>query len=283
MQTMQCLSCGAPLNVGQGQRYVICEFCNTTADLSARPAPPRPGPANVGVPVGAANPYAQHFRQAQRPASAGTGTTAGARVALVIVAAVSLLLTVAGAGAAFFVSSAGPRASPIPGVTGGSRSPSGPLAKASYFNDATPVPGQIKAKFGQRLMLKRLVVYDEYVIFSAQNPQKPDNLDSYTLRNGSIDGGRPETFTGDQRKLEAELFSIDEIPFGSLAGLSRDALTRLQAAGVSDGKVTHIIVERENFGRGPGVILRPYVSSERRGGGYVEYDLRGNVKRVVGP
>ncbi|MCU0685878.1 MAG: hypothetical protein MUF34_27155, partial [Polyangiaceae bacterium] len=233
----------------------------------------RPGPANVGVPVGAANPYAQHFRQAQRPASAGTGTTAGARVALVIVAAVSLLLTVAGAGAAFFVSSAGPRASPIPGVTGGSRSPSGPLAKASYFNDATPVPGQIKAKFGQRLMLKRLVVYDEYVIFSAQNPQK----------NGSIDGGRPETFTGDQRKLEAELFSIDEIPFGSLAGLSRDALTRLQAAGVSDGKVTHIIVERENFGRGPGVILRPYVSSERRGGGYVEYDLRGNVKRVVGP
>lgn len=278
MRTMQCLSCGAPLNVGQGQRYVTCEFCNTTTDLSSRTVLPRSGATNVGGPATVAGAYGQPSFPPGRPPAPGAG--GAAKVVLVMVLVGALFLTLMGAGVAFYMLSGEPGS---PGSPGGSRLPTGSVAKASYFTNPTAVPGQIKAKFGPRLLLKRLVIYDEYVIFSAQNPQKPDNLDSYTLRNGSIDNGRPETFAGDQRKLESELFSIDDIPFGSIAGLARDALARLQAAGVSEGKVTHIIVEREDFGRGPNVIVRPYASSVRKGGGFVEYDVRGNVKRVVGP
>jgi hypothetical protein len=280
MKAIQCTSCGAPLNVTFGQRYVPCGFCGSTIDVGARTAlPGHAGATNPGAT--AQGPYAAAYQgQRGRP-------NAAAPVAVVLIGVVGAFVALAGAGFAFYGLSGSSSRSSVPTVStpgGGTRLPSLPsIAKANHFNDASAVPGQIKAKFGPRLLVKELVVYDEYVIFTAQNPAKPDNLDSYTLRNGSIDDGRPQTFVGDRRKLEAELFSIDDIPFASLASIGRDALGRFQAAGLSEGKVTHIIVTRENFGRGPGVVVRPYVSSVRKGGGYIEYDIRGGFKRMVGP
>ncbi|HEU4405792.1 MAG TPA: hypothetical protein VFS43_10915 [Polyangiaceae bacterium] len=279
MKAMQCLTCGAPLSVGPGQRYVTCEFCGSTIDVGSRTVLPRTGLTNVGAAATAHAPYPRPAYPAAAPPA-----RSGAKVALALVGVVGALFVFgASAGVFFFLSSSRPTPAVGPAPGGVPRLPVVTAPKTNYFHDATPALAQIKARFGPRLLLKSLVVYDEYVVFTAQNPAKPDDLDSYTLRNGSVDEGRPQKFVGDRRKLEAELFSIDEIPFGSLAGLGRDALARFQAAGVSEGKVSHIIIERENFGRGPGVILRPYVSSERRGGGYVEYDLRGNVKRMAGP
>ena len=55
--------------------------------------------------------------------------------------------------------------------------------------------------------------------------------------------------------------------------LCAESLTRLAIDG---GKVSHIIIEKEHGGAA--VILRVYVSTERRSG-YVEYDTKGKMKR----
>jgi hypothetical protein len=280
MRVMQCPSCGAPLDVAPAQRYVACGFCRATVDVGSRTVLP----AHAGAPAGPPAPPGAPWPHGPGGPSGGTLRPAS-KAPLVLLAAVGALVAFGAlGGAVLFLAGSDHSSSPPPAVTGvPALPPPPPAVKANYFNDASGIAGQVKAKLGPRVALKRLVVYDEYVIFTAQDPRQPDNLDTYTLRGGAVGEGRPETVTGDRGKLEAELFPLDDVPFGSLATLGRDAVARLQAAGVAGGKLSHIIVEREDFGRGPRVVVRPYASSERRGGGFVEYDARGNLKRVVGP
>src|SRR5687767_9662242 len=103
MKVFQCLSCGAPLNVAPGQRYVPCEFCGSTIDVGSRTVVPHPGATNVGGPAAARGPY---------PYPTGAPNRSGAKVAALVLAAVGGLFALGAAGAAFFFLSAGPTSGP---------------------------------------------------------------------------------------------------------------------------------------------------------------------------
>ena len=167
--------------------------------------------------------------------------------------------------------------------TGATRSDSAPLLPVAppenLFNDPTPLPGKIKAALGGPVMIRELVIYETYAIFSAQNPNKKEHVDRYTYRNGAVGDSQPVSLGSDKKRLGQILLPLDSVVFSIIPGLAERARAELK---IEDGKVSHIYVERDSpFNRGEPVI-RVYVRGERDSG-FVEYSLKGQKKRVAGP
>lgn len=150
----------------------------------------------------------------------------------------------------------------------------------SFFHDATGVVAPIEAALGPGVKIQELTVFDGYVCFDAQDPREPENVDSYVLRGGSVERGRPITFEGSRKRLEATLMGLDEIPFAMLPRLCTDAVERLKIKG---GTPSHIVVNRFAASAKANRLVSVYVNSERKGSGYVDYDLKGKARTVMGP
>ena len=85
-------------------------------------------------------------------------------------------------------------------------------------------------------------LYDHYAIFEVQDPTIPENLDTYTYRDGALEEPEPIHVTNrDLEELPQRVFALSEVRWDLVAGLAQTAVTQL---GIEDGIVNHMGVDR---------------------------------------
>ena len=119
----------------------------------------------------------------------------------------------------------------------------------------------ITAELGP-ILVTSFDLYDHYAIFEAQDPAQPENLDTYTFREGELGAPVPVHVTNSTLEdLPNRLFSLAEVNWDAVATLAETAVTQLQ---IEDGVVNHLGVDR-GFGS-PEIRLSLSVSGPRRSG-----------------
>ena len=104
-------------------------------------------------------------------------------------------------------------------------------------------------------------MYDSYVIFEAQDPAKPENIDRYTYRYGRVGDFEPVNVSGQtQEDIEADLFGITDVDWGAMPGLAKTLQTQTDLEG---GKVVLASVER-NQPLDPNVRISMSMNGTRR-------------------
>ena len=101
---------------------------------------------------------------------------------------------------------------------------------------------EITAELGP-VNVRTFDMYDHYAIFEVQDPNIPENLDTYTYRDGQLEKP-PEPIHVTNRDLEElpqRVFLLSEVRWDVVANLSQTAVTQL---GIEDGVVTHMGVDR---------------------------------------
>jgi hypothetical protein len=135
---------------------------------------------------------------------------------------------------------------PRPDDTAGSPENPGTIPLGNFLT--TPGAAQraidaIVRELGPR-RVRYVNMYDSYVIFEAQDPAKPENIDRYTYRYGRVGDFEPVNVSGQsQEDIEADLFPITEVNWGAIAGLSETFLAQTELEG---GKVVLASVERNS-------------------------------------
>ena len=119
-----------------------------------------------------------------------------------------------------------------------------------------------------------IILYPEYSFATAQDPTKPDHLDRYLLRSGSLDAPDPQSNDAD---APSKVFTIDAVDWAAIAALAAEA-PRL--AVVEEGEVTHIIITRDVFTEVHDVVVRIYISGPR-GSAFIETTPDGTVIRIL--
>jgi hypothetical protein len=143
-------------------------------------------------------------------------------------------------------------------------SPGGPTLALRSFQE----------RFGEVLRFRDLTLYPEYVIAEVVNPQKPDEVDRFTLRAGTFDTPQPVAISS-REKLDETTFRGAEFQWEVLAQIAARAPSELAIEG---GAVSHVIVDKTGP-TGP-LLLRAYVHTERRSG-MLETDVEGKTMRAV--
>lgn len=80
-------------------------------------------------------------------------------------------------------------------------------------------------KIGGDIKITSMRIYEDYVEMQAQDPQKPENVDRYTYRNGALDKVDPVELIGGG-KLEDNLFKLNDVAIEKIPELTREAMER---------------------------------------------------------
>lgn len=116
-----------------------------------------------------------------------------------------------------------PRPGSPASVPGGPENP-GTRPTGNFLTTPGAAPRVINAivrELGPR-RVRYVHMYDTYVIFEAQDPLKPENIDRYTFRNGRLEPFEPVNVSGQtQADIEADLFTITEVNWAAIPDLSR--------------------------------------------------------------
>lgn len=160
----------------------------------------------------------------------------------------------------------------------------GPAANKSVnLYDGTGMQDAIakfKEKIGGRVKALTLTTYSPkysggFAVLQAQDPQKPENIDSYEYKNdGTVTGPTPVTVSG-SGKLEDNLFDLDEVNFAATPALAKEAVSRLNIEG---GEV-HIMVIRRNLPFSKDIRWHVSVEGTRRKG-FADADKNGVIKEA---
>lgn len=266
-----CPKCGAGVRLDPDKEFVTCTYCGVSSFIQTPRRPPTQQIEQQHVPV----------IRVERTRSSGclpVALVAGIAMLGGSVAAVVLFSNVNRiAGGALGAASGIPKIS-IPGVPSFSIPNPVVAAEEDLFKDPLIIKSRLEERLGKPVRLKELVLYPSYAAIEAQDPKNKEHLDRYFYRAGSFQDPEPLRLSGSDRKsLEAALFSLDELSLDKLPALMADALAQLK---LEDGKVSHVIIDRDFFGgKTPG--FRVYASSERDSGGYVSYDASGKRRRVM--
>ena len=122
----------------------------------------------------------------------------------------------------------------------GSTSPERPTTDrptASKADSKTPIFGdagtladfvaQLKETVGaEDPNVLKLLVYESHVSIQVQDPNKPENVDSYTYRNGSLGSATPVKLIGGG-KLEENVFRLSEVNIAALPTLTEEVMGKL--------------------------------------------------------
>jgi len=150
------------------------------------------------------------------------------------------------------------------------------LPPVTPFTNPKGIHKIIRDGLGEEVELLELVLYDTYAFFQARDPNKPENVDRYTIRNGEMSAPSPVHLSSrDKAQLKARSFKLKNVNMGLVTKLVQDTQARLA---IEDSKVTHVIL-MSNLPFGNDVIWRVYASSPRESGS-VEYKLDGTMRRV---
>jgi len=262
-----CPNCGADVQLDPQHEFTKCIYCGTDSFVETKNRPVTEEIRVQRVPV---------IRI--RPARTGCLTSSFSSI-LLLTLGVGLFVHFRGLPSRQWLSALPALGSALPSSVASVLASDGIpiLSKVDYFADASPILTLFEKRLGTPVRATRLVLYPGYALLDAQDPLNRNNVDSYTLRDGVIKDARPVVLGHSQGKLEQLLFSLEEVNFSRLPALMHAADTELAIAG---GKPSHVIFERDTFGKKQPPVLRIYVSSERDSG-YVEYGFDGQKRRVA--
>jgi hypothetical protein len=269
-----CPKCGAHVQLDPDREFVTCQFCGASSFIQTQKRPVTQQVHAQAMPV-------IHVPHVQRGCAGAVGLMAGlagigAALAGVVAAYVSSMVTSVVPPAVSFEPPA-PATAAAEANAAVRDEPTGKLVEEDYFSDGTRVKARYEQTLGTPIMAKQLVVYQYYAMLEAQNPKNREHVDSYKLWANKVERPEPVRLGSDKKQLTQLLFSLDSVDFSLLQKLIKQALSEL---GIEEGKVTHVILERDGSSAGREPIWRIYVNGSRDSG-FVEFSPQGAKRRVV--
>lgn len=141
--------------------------------------------------------------------------------------------------------------------------------------DAPDFIGKLAEKVGRRpIRATKLIVYPSYAILEAQDPKRPDNLDEYTYRDGSVGDPRPVRITS---PFEGELFTLDAATVDKLPAILEEGRKRVALGGAHP---THVTIRKHDHGPEPGTVQVCAYFDSGRGSGGACFDVKGAFRRA---
>lgn len=119
-----------------------------------------------------------------------------------------------------------------------------------------------------------IILYPDYAFATAQDPTRPERIDRYQFRDGTIGDPSPQTNDPD---ATSKVFTIDAVDWDAIAALAAEA-PRL--ASVEEGEVTHITINRDVFNEAHDVVVRVYLNGPRNSA-FIEASTDGTIIRIV--
>jgi hypothetical protein len=138
------------------------------------------------------------------------------------------------------------------------------------------VVAAFEKEVGGPIRVLQLTIYPNFATLQAQDPNKPENVDEYTYRNGKIDK-RPVKLYG-SGKLEDNLFPISDVNFDAVSTLADEIKNKAREKDLEGAKDPYMIIKR-NLPFTNKVILRLYLSGTRKNI-RMEADAGGKVTKV---
>jgi hypothetical protein len=268
-----CPKCGAHVQLDPDREFVTCQMCGASSFIQTQR---RPVTQQV---------HAQHLPVIHVP-----------HVQRGCVGAVTLLAVLGGVGAAIagivvsYIASSATTAVTPPSLTppavatpvgtsavGDPVQPStAPSVEEDYFADASRVKARYQAVLGKPIMAKELVIFQYYATLEAQDPKKPDHVDSYKLWANKVERPQAVRLGSEKGALGQILFSLDSVDFAIVPRLLKQALAELK---IEEGKVTHVYLERDGSSARREPLWRVYVNGSRDSG-FVEFSVTGEKLRT---
>jgi hypothetical protein len=268
-----CPKCGANVQLDPDREFVTCQFCGASSFVQTQKRPVTQQVHAMHMPV-------IHVTRPQTGCATALIVLSilggvGAAIAGVVVSMVASNAATAVATAVTFQPPL-----PTPAVDGNSTTteqpqPSGPLVEEDYFGDATKAKARYEKVLGKPIMAKQLVIYQYYAMLEAQNPKNPEHVDSYKLWANKVERPDPIRLGSDKKQLSQLLFSLDGVDFTLLPKLIKQALSELK---IEEGKVTHVMLERDSFNAKRDPVWRVYVNGSRDSG-FMEFSVTGEKRR----
>ncbi len=271
-----CPKCGANVQLDPDREFVTCQFCGASSFVQTQKRPVTQQVHAQHIPV-------IHVPHAQK----------GCAGALVLLATLgSVGAGVAGIVASYLASSAASivaapvsfAPAPVADPTGTAATttapeekPSGPLLEEDYFRDATLAKARYAKVLGKPIMAKQLVLYQYYATLEAQNPKNLEHVDSYKLWANKVERPEAVRLGSDKKQLGQLLFSLEDVDFKLVSKLTKQALSELK---IEEGKITHVMLERDSFNAKRDPIWRVYVNGSRESG-FVEFSVTGEKRRTA--
>jgi hypothetical protein len=151
-----------------------------------------------------------------------------------------------------------------------------PSVEEDYFADASRVKARYQAALGKAIMAKELVIFQYYATLEAQDPKKPEHVDSYKLWANKVERPQAVRLGSEKGTLGQILFALDSVDFAIVPRLLKQALAELK---IEEGKVTHVYLERDSSNARREPIWRVYVNGSRDSG-FVEFSVTGEKLRT---
>jgi hypothetical protein len=105
-----------------------------------------------------------------------------------------------------------------------------------------------------------LLVYDSYIMVKVQDPKKPENIDGYTYKDGSLGSPAPVKIMGNG-KIEDNVFPLSEVNLAALPKLTEEIMGKLKD--VEGGTMVGYSIDRGlPFDKDIGIM--PLVNSTRK-------------------
>lgn len=158
--------------------------------------------------------------------------------------------------------------------------PQPPPPQVSYYEGthAADAIQEIRAKVGEPFRVLRIDINDATIRLRAQDPKKKENVDEYTIRQGTIEPPAPVRLIGlvDQKTLEANLFDPADVDLTKIPDLLRQAGEKVQLEG---GKLSGISITRNMFDESRPIIIDVDYRGTRKMG-YLRADRHGAHTKV---
>jgi hypothetical protein len=97
--------------------------------------------------------------------------------------------------------------------------------------------------------VREVLIYPDYMIVEAQDPNLPDHLDRYTWRDDAVDPPEPVHVSGPQADIDAALFPSSAVDFGAVPRIARAAERRLEHATpvrIEQARASYLDIERSS-------------------------------------
>lgn len=119
---------------------------------------------------------------------------------------------------------------------------------------------KIAEEIGGEVRALDLIVYESFVKTQVQDPQKKENVDSYTYKNGGFEAPVPVRLSG-SGSLEQNLFKLKEVNLARIPELIDEA--REKSQDLEGAKVSHVIIKKD-LPFSNKIKIRVYVSGTRK-------------------
>lgn len=138
------------------------------------------------------------------------------------------------------------------------------------------VVAMFEKEVGGDTKVLQFTIYKNFSTLQAQDPNKPENVDEYTYRNGKVDK-RPVKLYG-SGKLEDNLFPLSDVNMDAVSTLADEIQNKAKENGIEGAKDPYMIIKK-NLPFSNKVIWRLYLSGTRKDV-RIEADVNGKVTKV---